>query len=198
MELFSLLSSLPQLTLFEQPGITHEKFLYFCSSYFHGKRMDLLKTLALRPVSEESDAFETLRGFSAGSLPRAYSRWEAALRNSLAKIRAAKFPGHGSVERLDAGYETDADAAARRAYSAPDPLERERILDRARWEKLDELARAGHSHAFNFDSVCAYSLKLQIAEKWTERKDADAAVNLDRAADAVRSPGAPDAKPNSI
>lgn len=187
MELFSLLSSLPQLTLFEQPGITHEKFLYFCSSYFHGKRMDLLKNLTLRPVSEEPDTSELLRGFSAGSLPRAYSRWEAALRNSLAKIRAAKFPGRGSAERLGAGYETDADSAARRAYSAPDPLERERILDRARWEKLDELARTGHSHAFNFDSVCAYGLKLLIAEKWTERKDAEASVNLDRAADAVRT-----------
>lgn len=194
MELFSLLSSLPQLTLFEQPGITHGKFLFFCSSYFHGKRMELLKNLSLRPGSDDSAASGILRSFPSGSLPCAYSRWEASLRNSLAKIRAAKIPGRGLAERLDAGYETDADSAARRAYSAPDPLERERILDRARWEKLDELARSGHCHAFTFDSVCAYSLKLQIAEKWTERKDANASVNLDRAADAVRSIGAQDAK----
>ena len=196
MELFSLLSSLPRLTLFEQPGISHEKFLYFCSSYFHGKRMDLLRELSLRPDPEDPDASPFLRGCSAGSLPRAYSRWEAALRNSLAKIRIAKMPGRGSLERLGSGYETDADSAARRAYAAPDPLERERILDRARWEKLDELARSGHSHAFHFDSVCAYSLKLQIAEKWTARMDAGAPANLDRAADAVRTPAAPDAKQN--
>lgn len=187
MELFSLLSSLPQLTLFDQPGITHERFLYFCSSYFHGKRMELLKSLSLRP--DDPDPQKILRRFPAGSVPRTYSNWETALRGSLAKLRAAKYPGLGTFDRPDAGYETDADSAARRAYAAPDPLERERILDRARWEKLDELARAGHSHAFNFDSVCAYSLKLQIAEKWTKRKEAGAADNLDRAADTVRSAG---------
>ena len=189
MELFSLLSSLPELTLFEQPGITREKFLYFCSSYFHGKRMELLRNLSLLPEPEGSAVSGILRSFSKNSLPCAYSRWEAALRTSLAKIRAARVPGRGSLDHADSGYETDADSAARRAYAAPDPLERERILDRARWEKLDELARAGHSHAFNFDSVCAYSLKLQIAEKWTMRKEAGAADNLDRAADAVRSAG---------
>lgn len=193
MELFSLLSSLPQLTLFEQPGITHEKFLYFCSSYFRGKRMDLLRTLSLRPATEDPAASGLLQSFSPRSLPRAYSRWETALRSSLAKIRSAKFPGRGASERVG-GYETDADSAARKAYSAADPLERERILDRARWDKLDELARAGHSHAFNFDAVCAYSLKLQIAEKWTARKEAEASGNLDRAADAVRTSTVQDAK----
>lgn len=198
MELFSLLSSLPQLTLFEQPGITHEKFLYFCSSYFQGKRMELLRTLSLRSVCEESAASELLRSFPSGSLPRTYSRWESALRGSMAKIRAAKYPGRGSTERSDAGYETDADTAARRAYSAPDPLERERILDRARWDKLDELARSGHCHAFNFDTVCAYSLKLQIAEKWMGRKEAEASGNLDRAADSVRTSGAKDAKQDNL
>ena len=194
MELFSLLSSLPHLTLFEQPGITHEKFLSFCSSYFHGKRMELLNMLSLRLEPEGSALSKILRSFPARSLPCAYSRWEAALRNSLAKIRAAKNSGRGFIERPDAGYETDADSAARRAYSAPDPLERERILDRARWEKLDELARTGHCHAFNFDSVCAYSLKLLIAEKWIVRNPAEAAANLDRAADSVRTNGAEDAK----
>ena len=194
MELFSLLSSLPELTLFEQPGITHERFLYFCSSYFHGKRMDLLNNLSLHPETGDPAVSGILRGFSKNSLPCAYSRWEAALRTSLARIRASRNPGRGSLERPDAGYETDADSAARRAYAAPDPLERERILDRARWEKLDELARSGHSHAFQFDSVCAYSLKLLIAEKWTERKEADASANLDRAADAVRSGGPQDAE----
>ena len=197
MELFSLLSSLPQLTLFEQPGITHEKFLSFCSSYFHGKRMELLNNLSLRPGPEDSAVSVILRSFPARSLPCAYTRWETALRSSLAKIRASKNPGRGFVERTDAGYETDAESAARRSYSAPDPLERERILDRARWEKLDELARSGHCHAFNFDSVCAYSLKLLIAEKWTVRNPAEAAVNLDRAADSVRTEGAQDAKQNN-
>ena len=189
MELFSLLASLPELTLFEQPGITHEKFLFFCSSYFHGKRLELLEKLSLRPDPDDPEIREMLRPFPEHSVPRAFSRWEAALRNSLAKIRSAKNPGRGSAERLGAGYETDADTAARQAYAAPDPLERERILDRARWEKLSELARTGHSHAFTFDTVCAYSLKLRIAEKWTARKEAEAASHLDRAAEAVRASG---------
>ena len=179
-----MLSSLPYLTLFEQPGITREKFLLCCSSYFHGKRMELLERLSLVPG--DPDARELLLRFPDKSVSRAYACWESALRVSLAKIRAAKNPGGVFPDRPDAEYETDADTAARRAYAASDPLERERILDRARWEKLDELTRMGHSHVFNFDSVCAYCLKLQIAEKWAERKEAGAEVNLDRAADAVR------------
>ena len=186
MELFSLLSSLPELTLFEQPGISHEKFLFSCTSYFHGRQLELLKSLSLRPDPDDPDTVEMLRHFPADSVPRAFFRWESALRNSMAKIRAAKNPGRGPADRLSAGYETDADTAARQAYAAPDPLERERILDRARWDKLSEFARAGHSHAFTFDSVCAYALKLLLAEKWTLRKEAAAPANLDRAADAVR------------
>ena len=74
----------------------------------------------------------------------------------------------------------DADAAAVRAYSAADPLERERLLDAARWEKASELTLL---HQFDLDVLCAYYLQLQLAEKWARRAAGNAAVNLDEAAD---------------
>lgn len=220
MELFSLISSLPYLKLFEKPAITSEKFLYFCSSYFHGRKMALLERLTLVPGQGTSDkkslilkgltelsgrkmetdgsvydmAFrsfeaEITRSFPERSVARMYTRYEMALRNSIAKVRAAKWKQGemGPAARLDGGYMADADRVVQEAFAAPNPLERERILDRARWEKLDEYARIFNLHGFSFDAVCAYCLKLQIAEKWAERSEKAAAGNLDRAAELVRA-----------
>ena len=50
--------------------------------------------------------------------------------------------------------------------NAADPLEAEKILDRMRWAKLDEL-EAGRQ--FDFDRVCIFKLKLLILAKYSGR-----------------------------
>ena len=68
----------------------------------------------------------------------------------------------------------------------PNPLEREKLLDLARWRKLEELEQG---HLFDFDSLGAYRCKLLIAEKWQKRASGIPSENLDRAASAVRESG---------
>lgn len=186
MELFSLISSLPALRLFEPPAISSEEFMDLCASRFRGFELELLRSLSLLPGEKLSGL---IRRCPEKSLPPRYAAWENALRNSLAGLRASKWKHGepGASRRFEGGYETDADACAKHAYAAADPLEREKILDLGRWRKLEELERAFSVHMFSFDTVCAYRLKLQIAEKWTARKAADAASHLDRAASAVQN-----------
>lgn len=186
MELFSLISSLPALRLFEPPAISSEEFMDLCASRFRGFELELLRSLSLLPGEKLSGL---IRRCPEKSLPRRYAAWESALRNSLAGLRASKWKHGepGASRRLEGGYETDADFCAKQAAAVPDPLERERILDQARWRKLEELERAFSIHMFSFDAVCAYRLKLLIAEKWTARKAADAPAHLDRAASAVQN-----------
>jgi hypothetical protein len=62
--------------------------------------------------------------------------------------------------------------------AAPDPLERELLLDRHRWALLDE---AASQPAFGVQAVFAYALKLRIVEKWTalsERRGLDVALQV--------------------
>ena len=184
MGLFSLIASLPQLVLFETPPVSSEKFLSFCSSCLGAKEYELAARWSLVP----SDALAALvSAFPVHSLPRAYYSWELALRNSIAKIRAARLPGHGPAERPEAGYEADADSVVRAAFSVRDPLEREKILDRARWNKIGELQHKYSRHGFTLDAVYAYRIRLLIAEKWAARKGAEAPDNLERTASAVRT-----------
>ena len=64
------------------------------------------------------------------------------------------------------------------AWMVSSPLEREKILDQARWEKIEEL-EAGQ--LFSFEQLCAYKLKLLLQLKWVGRSPEQAAQNLDLA-----------------
>ena len=59
-------------------------------------------------------------------------------------------------------------------------MEKEKALDRARWDFLDGL---DWQHAFDFAGLCIYRCKLLILEKWAARLAGNAAANLDAAAD---------------
>lgn len=207
MELFSLLSSLPYLKLYETPVISFETFLEYCANHIHGERMVLLEQLSVLPGKGTKSAVPAGNDYDIlyadfekhirKILPKKalicqYAIWETALRNRIAAIRASKWRGGemGAAARPDAVYESEADRIAQAAYSASNPLERERLLDEARWNKLDDLARINHHHGFTYDAVCAYGLKLLIAEKWVSRTNEAAISNLDKAVAAVQMPAA--------
>ena len=52
--------------------------------------------------------------------------------------------------------------------SDPDPLSRERELDRLRWQRLEDLAV---EHAFDLGALVLYALRLRLACKWTGRSE---------------------------
>lgn len=103
-------------------------------------------------------------------------KWQAfdrALKNALVIVRA----GYKKIEagKYLRGDEYIDPAIARIALSAhrnPSPLEGERMLDRLRWQVLDDLS-AGHY--FDLDCLICYVQKLIILERWQRINSADKA-----------------------
>ena len=194
----SLVSPLPLLKMTEAPLVSYGKFMSDCTGMIDAKNLELLRRFSLVPgvlpgqkpqdaASDDPNALEEFIGeFPKGSLAQEYLRFETALRHSAMKLRAAKLgsafalpkPGH-------IFFDPEADRAVRAAFAAPNPVERERILDTARWTKLDEL-EVKNLTRFNFDTVCAYSIRIQIAEKWAARTAGNSAEGLDRTVSSVR------------
>jgi hypothetical protein len=188
----SLVSSLPLLRMTEAPLVSYGKFMSDCEGLLDAKHIDMLRRFSLVPglrpgekpqdaATDDPDALEAfIAEFPKGSLAREYLCFESALRHSAMKLRAARLgasfaapkPGH-------VFFDSEADRMVRAAFAAPNPVERERILDAARWNKLDELEVKNRTR-FNFDTVCAYSIRIQIAEKWAARSAGNSAEGLDR------------------
>lgn len=177
---YALTASLPMLKRDEDPSMTSEAFLSACSAFVEPELMTVLESLSLCP-SDTS-------GLDPESAAYSYEKWEIALRNSMAKIRANKLKLDPSAHVLkDADYDSEADRIANDALSAPNPMEKEKILDAGRWYKLDCMEGG---HLFDFDVLCIYRYKLMILEKWQSRKSEKAAGNLDAAATRIQSKGA--------
>ena len=186
---FALKASLPMLLFDAAPPMSSEEFLSRCEAFLAPDRMKFLRELTLSP--RELPDFE--KDFKRAAIPskkdirtddtrvmQLYSRWEICLRNTLARLRAAKLGQDPEANVVKyAAFDSAADTAARNAFSLTDPMEKELTLDRARWDFLDGL---DWSHAFNFEALCIYRCKLMILEKWATRRNGDAAANLDAAA----------------
>jgi len=184
---FYLEASLPSLKRDDAPLITVEAFLDLCAEWVDPKRMDFLSKLQLRPVE----------GLDSSIVPSVaiYLAWEKDIREGLAKTRAAKLGRSDSGLSEPENFSFDADRLVQEAAAAPNPLERERVIDFQRWRKLEDLEL---NHIFDFDILCIYKLKLLLRCKWQVRQLAKGAENLDKAVAAVQaSPGGLQAAPSA-
>lgn len=175
---YALISSLPMLKFGDSPSISSETFLSYCITQLPPEEYEALESATLAPAE--------LPDPDCASALCKYTEWEMSLRLAIAKIRANKLAADTSDNpffKLGIPFETDADRAAIAAYSTSNPLEREKILDLARWNKLGEFEL---ENPFGYDTVCAYRLKLMILEKWEKRKTGIPSDNLDKAASAVQ------------
>ena len=186
---YALKASLPMLLFGAEPPLSSADFLGRCEAFLEPARMKFLRELT--PVPREVPDFE--KNFKTASVPsrrdvrtgdaramERYVRWEIALRNTLARLRAAKLGQDPEANTVKfAEYDSAADSAARTAFNLADPLEKEMTLDRARWDFLDGME---WNHAFNFEALCIYRCKLMILEKWAARRAGSGADNLNAAA----------------
>ena len=165
---YALISSLPMLTLDGDSGMTMKYFLSSCESSLPEKKYNILEKLELIPDPTEIESC---------SFTERYGAWENALRNAIVRVRANKLDRDPAdyLKEKDS-FELDAERAVAAAWAVTNPLERERILDQARWNKIEELAGGD---TFSFEQLCAYKLKLILQRKWIERAADRAARNLD-------------------
>ncbi len=193
---YSLVASLPSFRMMDTPPLSYRKFLESCNTLMNRHDFDVLTKLTLgpgvflkdfeaakeEPSSSQDDFFkEVLKQFPSGSLAEKYMLFEISLRNILLKLRMQKL-GVSTQNLTPSCYnDIDGEHAARLCYAVQNPWEREKMLDMMRWRKIEELERENTNH-FRFDTVCAYSLRLQIAWKWVARNHGDSNSNLNAAA----------------
>lgn len=92
--------------------------------------------------------------------------WETALRNALLDVRKKFRVNAVDCKRGNPDFYSEIPATVTQAANAPDLLEAEKILDRARFQALEYLS-AGHY--FDLEFLMLYRIKLQILEKYLPR-----------------------------
>ena len=159
-QFYYLVSTLPMLRFDAEPALSTETFLAQCRQQLPPDRCSDLEGVGL-----------ALHG---SPCCRAEARWQAfetCVRNVFVRIRAA---ARGIAPAPWLAEETDVwPGAARRieeAMKQQNPAERERALDRLRWDFLEDLTVG---HRFDFDGLVVYRLQLLLAEKRAARSTAE-------------------------
>jgi len=163
---YYLVASLPRVTLDEAPPMDAEAFLTACESM-------------LTP-DDLADLRRALEGDAAGAEHPFLRQWaerETQLRNEVARARAAaRRVDAAPHQRATDAFDVATVEVATHAAETRDPLERERLLDRHRWQTIDDLV--GPS-SFEADAVFGFALKLRMSERW-------AAMSEERGREKVR------------
>ena len=156
MNYYFLVASLPAVSLQAPPAWSWEVF----------------RAEAARHLS--ADALLELEAVAAGQAGRsvfsqAWAQHETQLRNAVARARASRREQDAAPHlRAHEGYRVALEHRVSEAFGKPNPLERERTLDEARWAHAEALALAV---PFGLEAVLAYAIKLRIALRWAGLED---------------------------
>jgi len=173
-----LISSFPSLHFGEKPPFSYERFLLSCRDFILEEEHELLT--ALPGIADRS------REAPHRGILRRWLEFDTALRNELAKARAA-------LRRVDPHRYTrpttyDGPSLAHLAVNArrnTSILDAERSLDETRWRALDDMA---FGHYFDFEALVAYALKLLILQRWERIRSADRSAVVEAVLPKVTGP----------
>jgi hypothetical protein len=155
-----LVASLPLLTFDQEIPFAPTEFVSMCETQLSKSDLADVRNIVARRLDQvEHPVF------------RLYVAADTQLRSALARIRASRVSlDPGPFQKSYAGFSVYAEKLATEAMSAANPLERELMLDKFRWQFLDELVVLD---AFGAIAVMAFAEKLLIVERWqslTEEK----------------------------
>lgn len=146
-------AQLPFLRYDNEKFMSPSEFLEICPNYVSNRDMNLLTKANIHSLEIQGYQPKVLELFLA---------FEKGLRNELVLLRAGK-------KGIEPGpfLKTVSDSSglknlAREAFEEESPLTAEAILNRARWDYLDELEG---DHYFDIEKLILYYLKLQILER---------------------------------
>ncbi len=150
----------------EAAPVSSDDFFVSCESLLStDDRSDMVRIL-----SGNLDACET-------PFMREWLARERQLRNTLVMERVHGQMGEAENylrESLD--YDSRIERAVAEAMAASNPIERERTLDQARWDILDDMAQDA---PFGPGQVFAFVLKLQIVERWEKVSEPEGRERLE-------------------
>lgn len=159
-------------------GPDTEKFLGICAEACTKRDYGYIESAVLEPGSTEPD-HRLLKGWIS---------WETALRNELSALRAKTLGKDPSRHRREeAAFYTEIAQTAREAYNQETPLQAEEVLNKARWNRLEDLETGHH---FDTEKLMIYYLKLQVNRRRAQFTEQAGETNFGRVYTSVYSPEA--------
>ena len=152
--------TLPMLFFGEKPAKSVEAFDEDALRLTDERTADLLKEI-------------TLYNPGAENLPpmvRKFYDWENALRNSWLEVRKKYRSDAGDFKRNNPDFYSEIAPALTVAANTADLLEAEKIIDRLRWNALENFSTG---HYYDLDFLALYRIKLQILAKYDVRTAAN-------------------------
>ena len=150
MNLDYFIASLPMLMPGHPPGITVAAFRVACAEHLSGRIREAVEALL--------DDQACPHPFVA-----AWRRHETGLRNAIARRRAARLGTDAQPWlRPDGSDEARISHGVAAAFEQPDPLQRERALNRLRWQAAEALQGI---QPLTPEVLLAYAVKLRLLER---------------------------------
>lgn len=166
-------ATLPELVCGVPPELSLEEFDTLAKDELSPKRFAMLCSM------DGSDDEQELP-----EIYRKMRKFDRFLQLRIAEKRAEKL-GRVTELPLPEEYHTDVDFALPGAASADDPRERERLVDKIRWMKIDDLESC---HNQDFTTLCAYRMRLQMLEKYRKRSSSDGNTVFEETVSRLASP----------
>ena len=173
-------ASLPTLVFGKPAPITVADFDRMAEEYLDEKKCACLAKLNF-PVPEH-DPENFVSAHPIWSLMRSFER---VLRLRIAGIRAEKL--ELSIQTsVPEEFFSEIEYILNAASVCDDPGERELMIDRVRWDYLENMAIG---HMLDFDGLCIYRLKLQILEAYRGRTPEEGIPHFEKALEMILSAG---------
>jgi hypothetical protein len=167
MNYYYLVASLPPLKMEEPAPLSMDAFRALCREHLREDHM-----AAMDAVLDECEELPVLHPF--------VQEWRNTRRqvlNAVARQRATRLQRDPApfLRRHD-GFDVWIELGVSDAFQRPNPLERQRTIDRLLWERAGEAA-AGNP--FGESALFAYAIRLGLALRWSAMVEEAGARTLD-------------------
>jgi len=154
MSLVYLISSLPAIDFDSAPPLSYEDFLQRCNDWLSVSNCDAAKALLYGISSEHPFVI-------------AWLDKETILRNALVQSRARAAGIDATLHtRYAHGCDKKIESDVEDAIQHKNPLQKERAIDKIRWETVEELQGPD---PLSIKAIFAYAVKLAIVTRWSKR-----------------------------
>jgi len=147
------MAQLPCLVYEQRPPISSAEFRALARSQLSKSDAVLLDSVSINSLGSKA---------TGCSFIDKWYKWERELRLNVAKHRSIKLKQTNAQIPEPSDYHMEIAATASKAVDEYSPLEGEIIIDKARWNAIENLAGSNYFHRSN---VYAYMLKLLLIER---------------------------------
>ena len=153
MAYYSLVASLPNLEIGDEPPFSTEEYVDNCAQWVSERETNILRKVLLQAPD-----------IAPCPLCKAWNGIETQLRNAATRHRGQKL-GVDFKEYLQPheGFNGIIETIVNEAFAHNDPVELEQTLDRGRWQLAEQIIG---QDPFGFEKVLAYGIQLKIVDRW--------------------------------